>query len=192
MWWVNSCSERASTRYNATPHRWYGTPIEAQVRLDLSARGWSGGSAPFFLSLLCYYLFIFYPYLILTLDLRSNKCCIRISFFPPSFLHSLIWYMYVPFGTLSISLFSSLLFHIWSVLVVIFGMLRLTYESSCVFLWFLHFLFVMIFSFQWYHCWIMELETLAGLGMLFITLAIKLKRLDLLSTFNFNFGRFWW
>ena len=52
------------------PQRWYGTLIEARVRLDPFAQGWSGGSVPFFLSLLSIYLSFFYPYLKLTLDHR--------------------------------------------------------------------------------------------------------------------------
>ena len=72
LWWVNSCSERTRTRYDSTPWRWYGTPIEARVRLDPFARGWSGGWAPFFLSLLPYSS-IFYPYHMLTLDHNSNS-----------------------------------------------------------------------------------------------------------------------
>ena len=72
MWWVNPCSERANARFNLTPRQWYGTPIEALVRLHPFAQGWSGGSTPFFLSLLSYDLSIFYSYLVLTLDLSSN------------------------------------------------------------------------------------------------------------------------
>ena len=66
LWWFNSCNERASTRYDLTPRRWYGTSIKARVHLDPFARRWSGGSTPFFLS-------IIYPYHMLTLDHHSNS-----------------------------------------------------------------------------------------------------------------------
>ena len=57
--------------HSFAPRRWYGTLIEARVRLDPFARGWSGGSIPFFLSLLSYSS-IFYPYHMLTLNHNSN------------------------------------------------------------------------------------------------------------------------
>ena len=53
----NSCSKRANTKYDSMSQRWYGTPIEARVRLDPFAQGLSGGLTPFFLSpLLIIYL----------------------------------------------------------------------------------------------------------------------------------------
>ena len=61
--------------YDSTPRRWYGMPIEAQVRLDLFARGWSCGSTPFFLSLMLFF-YLLYPHLMLTLGSSSNKWAI--------------------------------------------------------------------------------------------------------------------
>ena len=46
-------------------------PIEAQVRLDPFAQGWSGRSTPFFLSHLLI-IYLLFPYLVLTLVLSSN------------------------------------------------------------------------------------------------------------------------
>ena len=71
LWWFDSCSEHASTRYDSMPRQWYGTPIEAWVRLDPFAQGWSGGSHPSF-SLL-FLIYLLYPYLMLTLGSSSNN-----------------------------------------------------------------------------------------------------------------------
>ena len=54
LWWINPCSECASTRYDSTPRRWYGTPIEARVYLDHFARGGRMDRRPSF-SLLSYF-----------------------------------------------------------------------------------------------------------------------------------------
>ena len=53
------------------PQRWYGTPIEARVRLDPFAQGYSGGSTPFFLSPLLS-IYLLFPYFMLTLILSYN------------------------------------------------------------------------------------------------------------------------
>ena len=58
--------------YDSTPRRWYGTPIEARVRLDPFAQGWLGGSAPFFLSLL-FLIYQIFLYHILTLGSSSKS-----------------------------------------------------------------------------------------------------------------------
>ena len=51
---------------------WDGTLIEARVRLDPFAQGWSGGLAPFFLSPLLI-IYLLFPCLMLTLVLSSNN-----------------------------------------------------------------------------------------------------------------------
>ena len=71
LWWVNSCSERANTKYDLVYDVDQGSNPSPSLRLGVDR--WIGT----FLSLSPFYLSIFSPYHMLTLDHNSNTSFTR-------------------------------------------------------------------------------------------------------------------